>query len=139
MITHSSGKLIYGPQRKKMDATWWCVLDVDKELTRYYRWIAKHEFGVELCKPSWDAHISVVRGEKPKDEYLHLWKEHIDREFEFEIVPKLRQSGDTTRWDRASHFWFINIKCQELLDIRHSLNLPTQYNLHLTVGRTYDN
>lgn len=117
---------------------WWAVLNVDTEITRYYRWWVKRRYWLDLHKPSWDAHISIIRGEKPKHNLLHLWKKYDGMQVEFSYKHEVRQSGDTTGWDRPSHYWFVDVDCPFLIDIRREMKRPCDWNLHLTIGRTYD-
>ena len=153
------GKVVYDPWRGDMKnkTNWWCVLEVDKEITRYYRyWIDKtilnpmninndgqkkelaQKYAVEkLCEPSWDAHISILRGEKPEPHLMHLWKKYDGKRVEFQYKHHPRRSGDTT-FDRPENFWFVEVQCPELMLIRKELMRPTHWSLHLTVGRTYD-
>lgn len=139
MLT-SSGKVIYDPKRNGMKrrTEWWCVMDVDREITRYLRWWAKKELWIDMCEPSWNAHISIIRGEKPKPRLMHLWKKYQNEKFNFEFDLNLRHSGDTTDGDRPGHFWFVNVECPELIDIRKELELPYNWKLHLTFGRQYE-
>ena len=134
----STGKIIYDPKRADMKrrTDWWCVVDVDREITRYLRWWVKKELWIDLCHPSWDAHISVIRGEKPKPNLMHLWKKYHGEKVEFTYDLNIRQSGDTTG-DRPGHFWFVNVECPKLVDIRKELKMPYNWRLHLTFGRTY--
>jgi hypothetical protein len=135
-----TGKIVYDPYRgglkKKRD--WWCVVEVDKEITRYYRWWLEREWHVkELKTPSWDAHISIIRGERPRREHMHLWKKHHGKIIEFEYKHFPRRSGDTTGGDRPDNYFFVDIRAPELMDIRKEFGFPTNWNLHLTVGRTW--
>lgn len=135
-----TGKIVYDPYRGnlKKKPKWWCVVEVDKEITRYYRWWIERMLHVKgLCQPSWDAHISVIRGEKPTPELMHLWKKYDGQIVEFEYKHMPRQSGDTTGWDRPDHYWFVDVHAPHLLDIRKELERPCNWNLHLTVGRTW--
>ena len=141
----STGRLIYDPHRgdMKKKTDWWAILNVDREITRYYRWWIEHNpvhFGmthIDIKKPSWDAHVSVFRGEKPNDEHMHLWKKYHNQIFEFEYSGMVRQSGDTTGFDRPDHYFFVEVRCPKLLAIREEMNRPTNWSLHLTVGRIY--
>lgn len=136
----STGKIVYDPKRGSMKSRtdWWCVVDVDREITRHLRWWVKKEYWVDLCQPSWDAHISIIRGEKPRPNLMHLWKKYQGERVEFEYDLNIRRSGDTTGGDRPNHFWFVNIKCPKLIEIRKELKLPYNWNLHLTIGRQYE-
>lgn len=135
----SKGKIIYDPHRGRMKkrTAWWCVVDIDKEITRYYRWWIKQRYWIDLCQPSWDAHISVIRGEKPRPHLQHLWKKYDGQIVEFQYSHNVRQSGDTTGWDRPDHYWFVEIDCPQLVDIRKEFELPYDWKLHLTIGRTW--
>jgi hypothetical protein len=134
----SSGRLTYDPYRGdlKKKKHWWAVVNVDREITRYYRWWIESQLHIKgLCQPSWNAHISVIRGEKPSPALMHLWKRYSGNEFTFEyshnpyrITPRDGSSGS---------YWVVGVKCDELLEIRRELNRPVTWDLHITVGRTW--
>ena len=42
------------------------------------------------------------------------------------------------RQDESGQFFIVNIDSPQLLDIRRELELPTNWNLHLTFGRIYE-
>lgn len=86
-----------------------------------------------------DAHISIIRGynDRPTPELEHLWKKYDGQRVEFKYSHNVRQSGDTTGWDRPDHYWFVDVDCPVLMDIRREMNRPTNWNLHLTIGRTW--
>lgn len=134
------GIIQYDPPRGRMKTRtkWWAVVgNVDREITRYYRWWVKTQYWIELYQPSWDAHISIIRGEEPADALKHLWKKYDGQEVQFEYSHNVRQSGDTTGYDRPDHYWFVEVRCELLNHIRDELNRPTGWNFHLTIGRTY--
>lgn len=147
----SRGRIVYDPKRPNMKnrTKYWAIVDVDREITRYFRWWVDRELlnitGVEgfgLKQPSWDAHISIIRGENdvrqvPRDMLRELWGKYQGQEVTFRYSLNVRQSGDTTGWDRPDHYWFVNVESPELIDIRKELGLPYNWSLHLTIGRTY--
>jgi hypothetical protein len=136
----STGKIVYDPYRGalKKKPHWWCVVEVDKEITRYYRWwIERRHHIKELKQPSWDAHISIIRGEKPRRNQMHLWKKYHGEIVEFEYMHNPRRSGDTTGGDRPDNYWFVEVRAPELIDIRKEFGYPCDWKLHLTVGRTW--
>lgn len=141
----SKGRLIYDPPRYEMKkrTDWWAVVNVDREITRYYRWwIEKNPqaFGltsIDIKQPSWDAHISVFRGEKPTDDLMHLWNMYNGEMVDFRYSGVVRQSGDTTGWDRPDSYFFVEVDCPRIMQIRQEMNRPTNWKLHLTVGRIY--
>ena len=121
----------------KRRTQWWCVIDVDREITRYFRWWVERRYGTILYKPSWDAHISVIRGEKPKPHLMHLWKKYNGQVVEFEYSNVVRQSSDTTGSNQTNSYWFIDIHCPKLTEIRKELEIPYNWKLHITIGRTW--
>lgn len=141
----STGRILYDPPRPGMKrrTQWWAIVSVDREITRYMRyWINQQRNplkldGHDLCQPSWDAHISIVRGEQPRQNE-HLWRKYHGQKIDFYYDHNVRQSGDTTGWDRPNHFYFINVDCPFLDQIRQELGLITNWRYHLTIGRTYD-
>lgn len=135
-----TGKIVYDPYRGnlKKKPHWWCVVEIDKEITRLFRWFIQKELHVKgLCAPSWDAHISVIRGEKPPPELMYLWKKYNGEEVTFKYKQHPRQTGDTTGGDRPDHYWFVEVDCPKLIDIRKEFGYPSDWKLHLTVGRTW--
>ena len=136
-----TGKIVYDPYRPGMSSKtkWWAVVQLDKELTRYYRESIKQRFGIELHQPSWDAHISVIRGEKPKPHLVDLWKKHHGKVIEFDYQHFPRYNGDTriVTSSRPGSFWFVDVKSEILTSIRDEMELPSDWNQHLTVGRTW--
>jgi hypothetical protein len=133
-----TGTIIYDPWRGEMKRRTknWAVVDVDREITRYYRWWVMKEKWIELYQPSWDAHISIVRGERlPNPEF---WKKYHGRKIEFKYKHEVRRSGDTTGNDRPDHYWFVEVDAPFLNEIRTELGLVTGWKFHLTIGRTYD-
>lgn len=135
-----TGKIVYDPYRGnlKKKPHWWCVVEVDKEITRLFRWWIEKELHVKgLCQPSWDAHISVIRGEKPPQHLMHLWKKYDGQEVTFKYAQNPRQTGDTTGGDRPGWYWFVEVEAPFLIDIRKEFGYPHDWKLHLTVGRTW--
>lgn len=132
-----TGMIQYDPPRPglRKNTNWWCIVTIDPEITRYYRWWIQKTFHIkELKPPSWDAHISVIRGEKPTDDLLHLWKKYDNQsiEFKYEHYPKCASSYKTT-----GNYWYIDIECPTLTQIRQEFNKPSDWTLHLTVGRVW--
>ncbi len=138
----SVGTVIYDPPRGAMKnrTDWWCVIEADKEITRYYRWWIRQRFWAGtaldpdwLCSPSWDAHISIVRGERPRTpEARALWKKYNGEKVEFKYAHYPIQG-----W--KDYIWQIDVWCPEINYIRWELGLPTYDTYHLTVGRTWEN
>ena len=134
------GYIKYDPYRggMKRRTNWWAVVEIDREITRYFRWWVKKEFWIDLKQPSWDAHISIIRGEKPPEHLRHLWKKYDGQRVEFKYKHHVRQSGDTTGKDRPDHYWFVEVDCPLLKQIRDEFGFPSNWKQHITIGRTYD-
>jgi hypothetical protein len=124
---------------------WWAVIQVDREIARYYRWLVKREYWAHtaihpdwLNEPPWAPHVSIVRGEEPRGELKKLWKLHDGKQVTLEYEHNPRYNGDTTAMGaRTGSFWFVNVYCPEISYIRNELKLKTFYNSHLTFGRVY--
>jgi hypothetical protein len=155
-----TGKIVYDPPRgnmtKKID--WWVVLELDSSITDYYRhWVNKHinplgytlddqtrpswpelrDKREDLMLPSWGAHMSIVRGEKPKPQLQHLWKLYDGWEVDFQYSYFPRFSGDTKGGNPAKDgvYWFVDAVCPIGKQIRDDFELPSHWNFHITVGR----
>lgn len=152
----SMGRIVYDPNRPGMrnkkrasganTVAWWCILEVDKEITRYYRWwVERHLWGLTavrpgwLCLPSWDGHVSVVRGEVPRPQYREAWQKYHGTKVEFEYAhyPFCADNRDN-RYADDGDFWMVDVRCPLIDLIRDELGLRTHHKYHLTVGRTYD-
>lgn len=131
MWLKSTAKIVYDPPRPgmKRKTKWWCVANVDREITRYYRWWIMRTYHIKgLIPPSWDGHISVIRGEEPHDEYKHLWKKYDGQivEFEYEHYPKKAKKDE---------FWIIEVRCPFLSNIRKEMNKPHDWPLHISIAK----
>lgn len=133
---HSSqGQIIYEPFRGEMKTSpWWCIVDCDREITRYYRWWLQREKHIHLQQPSWDAHISIVRGESTVKQSA-AWKKYHKQKVLFEYEHgAIRSAPDK---DQPGTFYWIDVECPMLSEIRRELGLPVGFRFHLTIGRTY--
>jgi len=133
-----SGIIRYDPHRfgMKNKTEWWAILQIDKEITRYYRWWIKKEYWVDLKQPSWDAHISIIRGERPYPQHQHLWKKYNGQRVEFEYRHFVRRSGDSNP-NQPNYYWFVDVRSPFLTNIRDEFTFPSNWNFHITVGRTW--
>jgi hypothetical protein len=136
----STGKVIFDPSRGSMSKNTknWCIISVDREITRYYRAWLRTEKHLILEQPAWDAHISVIRGEYLPEQ---KWKsaarlrngDHVEFQYEHGDI---QVSKDTKG---PGHFYWIRVHCPDVDLIRENLNLVTSWKYHhLTIGRTYN-
>lgn len=137
------------PDKFSRGADWWVVAHVDREITRYMRWWIDHELrnplGFEkydLCVPSFNAHVSVIRGINDVRHNMkrvkELWKKYDGQKatIQYAFAPYRCPIG----FDRSAtneRCWAVRVKSDKLLNIRREMGLPSQWNLHLTVGREY--
>jgi hypothetical protein len=133
-----TGRIVYDPHRgtMKQGTNWWCVIEIDREITRYYRWWLQKEKHILLQQPAWDAHISVVRGERSVQKNLAQWKKRHGQRVEFKY-----EHGDIqVSKDKDAPGWFhwIRVDCPAVDEIREELGLIASWKYHhATIGRTY--
>lgn len=129
----SRGTLRYSPKRlgeaDKASPNWWLILDCDEGIGKYYRFLyhlSRHRVE-SLLKPAWASHVTVIRDEEPPDELKPLWEKYAGAVVEFDYDGHVHDNGN--------YFW-IDVDCPQLLDIRVELGLPREplYPLHLSIG-----
>lgn len=156
----TTGKIVYDPPRPaglSRGNDFWCIIRVDKEITRYYRSQVNNQilnplkfesnkqankFGFSMLDPpSFDAHLTVVRGRSDVRNHLHtvmqLWKKYHGTKVTVRYSMQVRKSGDTTG-DRPDSFWFVNADCDMFHRIREEMGLTSRFNPHITIGRYWD-
>lgn len=111
--------------------SWWMVLKCDEELVRYYRYLFdRRQYGLPpkwpMQPPSWGSHITIVRDEKPTKP--DLWMSCHGKRVTFTYEPVVRGNDE---------YWWLQVRCEELLDVREALGLNRfpEFSLHLTIGR----
>ena len=135
----ATGTIRYDPRRSgKVDGNWWCIIDTNNGIADYYRWHVMKGTGIILSQPSWGAHVSVVRGEKPRPKFRNAWKKYDGKLIKFDYDPKVRYTGDTKETVNPNGtYWFLDVYCDDLMTIRRELGLKTFYKFHLTIGRLW--
>jgi hypothetical protein len=136
-----TGTLVYDPKRNNKNNTeQWLVLEVDREITRYFRWWVDRELmnitgvdGMGILQPSGDAHVSVLRGKNdlkkvPAAHREALWNKYAGRRVDFLYNPNVQLA--------KGEFWFVEVDAPWLTDIRKiEFDIPYDFGLHLTIGR----
>ena len=79
-----------------------------------------------------DAHITVVDGIEPAS--IKSWGKHAGKEIKLSVCHNVRQTGDTTGWDRPSNYWFVDVSSLALSNVMVELGFPKKEKFHLTVG-----
>lgn len=146
----STGKLVYDPYRKmEKDTKWWCVLELNDELDRYLRWILDREwftFDTQSKKrryhrPPHKSHISIIRGEVPKENKKNWGTFLRNKKLEFEYSLDIQHTAGFK--NEVGEFFFVKTIFPEYNEIRAHFGLDTERNGrpfrgHLTFARTYD-
>lgn len=132
----ATGRIVYDPRRggMKRRTEWWAIVRVDPEITRLLRWWVKKELFIDLNQQPWEPHISIVRGEKPRL-YPEDWGNHNGElvNFHYAQDPKRTKGGKNDEgW-----FWYVDVICPRIQEIRAEFGLRTFYKSHLTFGRIY--
>lgn len=131
MWIKGGGRLVYNPDRPDLRKTrkaddWWLVVNTDNGIADYYRWWIKKAKGIDLQRPAWRTHVSILSGREPvTSEYKHLWKKYENQWIDFEYSVEIEQ-----HWK----FFVLPVRCEKLDVIRSELGL-SHYPLHITVGR----
>ncbi|MNJ90129.1 hypothetical protein D3C87_77230 [compost metagenome] len=124
----SNGTIIFDPTAGEAANKWWAIVKCEKSIIDYYKYWAVKNQKIKISAPLFGPHISIIRGEEPNDEYKHLWKFCHGEEVEFTYYPDFDNNGE---------YWWLNIDCPRLTEIRKVLGLPEMpnYNFHLTIGK----
>ena len=122
------GIIVYDPERGRKGSSHWCIIEIDREITAYYRYQFKKQFGIVLFAPAYDAHVSLLKGiETPK--MTTDWKK-LDGK-------KVIVHYDSNLYWNDKHVW-LNTYCEEYFDLREFYEIPdwnTKDFGHLTVGK----
>lgn len=104
----------------------WLLLQVDDEIARYYAAQIQKRFDIPLhWRSKWGAHVSVIRGETLPNPERWGWDD--GRKVKIDYTHQIYSNAD---------HWWLNVRCDELADIRSSYGLPTNKRFfHLTIGR----
>jgi hypothetical protein len=124
-------KLIYDPTdvgvaTRKGFQPWWAAAMLSNNLTAFYRHLIFLQTGETLTAPMWRSHVSVIRGEEPRNK--GAWKKFHGREVTIQYFPERAMQNDKYVWFPAHSV--------ELEDIREELGLrrTPKTPFHLTIG-----
>lgn len=126
----ATATLVYDPPRhglRKARDRWWCIAEVDGDLSSYYRWLWQRETGRLINKPAWQPHITVTGDIEPP--MAGLWGRHVGEMVAFEYLNDLYELGP---------FVGLTVRAGRLNEIRAELGLPSEYPFHITLGRLAD-
>lgn len=143
----SFGLVVYDPDRQKMRANtqWWCVLQISPGISASLRWFLDrhwwdaptHPRGVTkdvLMNAPWEGHISIIRGEMPRQNRQDWGKFNANARvpFYYDLNPRRTRKGD---------FWFVDADFAQYVEIRKHFGLPwrhpngTPFLPHITISK----
>jgi hypothetical protein len=129
MCFESEGTLFTDPPSDTWNGNdssrWWAIIECDPGIGDYYRWLLRRKNWIKLMRPAWGTHISVVRGECPKNQ--EGWSSARGTKFSFKYQGIILSN--------ESHFW-IQVTSPQCLEFRRSIGLPEEPELplHITLG-----
>lgn len=123
----TTGKVVYDPDRGTMknNIDHWAVITVDPAISTYYRKLFYQRYGIELDKPNWEVHCSVLKGYNLMDKNKPWgWRdqEMVDVNYTHELF-----------WN-STHVW-INCYSQAFFEIRDFYNIQGLDQGHITIGK----
>lgn len=149
-----TGRIVYDPRRGDMKARVknWCVVEIDcVDLIDYYRWfVDKNWWDADTRsvkrtyhRAAWGSHISVIRGEYPKQNQNDWGKYRANERVSIRYNGMIRQTSNAYYADEPDKFWFIDAQWDEYVEFRKHFGLSWNHNgvpfrPHITVARTYE-
>lgn len=123
----TKGKIVYDPDRGTMknNIDHWAVITVEPDIATYYRKLFYQRYGIELDKPNWAVHCSVLKGYSLMDKNKPWgWRdqEMVDVNYTHELF-----------WN-STHVW-INCYSQAFFEIRDFYNIQGLDQGHITIGK----
>lgn len=104
------------------------VLQCSPSIMEYYRYWIQRELGVRTCQPMAKCHVSMIRGEEPRDKAY--WDTLPGKQLSLTYSPDVRTNGK---------HWWVFVNAPEILEIRRKLGLSKpKYPLHMTIGTTVE-
>lgn len=130
-----NGKFIFSPQRPGLKKTHrsfdnGIILKVDNGITEYYAWWLRRRYGIEVAKPAWGTHITVV---SDKDRVKDVKKfNELKQKLNGRIISIPHDVVLKKQWQ----FWVLEVKpTEDMLEIRRELGLKENFPFHITIGR----
>jgi hypothetical protein len=139
MLT-GKGVVLYDPERKglKSNATC-CIVEVDPQIAEYYRHQINEYYKLNLIKPSWKPHISIIQGSIPRNGELYntFWKKYegLNVDFQYSIFPRFSGDKPSAHLTELAEFWFLNVNVPIFHQLRSDFKLRNDFNPHLTIAK----
>lgn len=129
-VFETTGTILYDPPRDgmKRNTEWWCIIKLCPGLVDYYRSQFIKRYHIDLHRPAWGSHLSIVRGERSG-----LVRKHWKALHEKKVVVRYTHE---VFWNEE-HAW-VNAHCDEFYEIRDCMELPSSFGAHITIGKFAD-
>jgi hypothetical protein len=131
MMFTSQGTIHYDPtffNKSSKEANNWLIVSCDDEIVRYYRHLFLKRTGISLLKPSWGAHISIIRGEDIEEPHQPGWLYFDKTEASYSYSSDLL-------WNHEYVWLPVESKTFSHMRNFHGLEETPFYPFHLTVGK----
>ena len=94
------------------NAEYRCVAEIEQSLSNYYRALMPNWLNVQ--RPRWPAHVTVVRPGKEEPKNLEFWEKYEGKETKLFYSPEIQQ---------GKIYWWLDFYSVELEEIRKELGL----------------
>jgi hypothetical protein len=108
----------------------WLILETPFSINLYYKWWIEKFIGKKISTPLYGSHVTIIAGKYTDVSNHPNWAKYQDKKIPFKYSSIIY--GDD------NYFW-LNVICGELADIRKELGLSPDphWSLHLTIGFLY--
>lgn len=116
------------PGLKRRISDNWAVINVDNQISNYYCWWMKRQYGFDLHRPMYGSHVTIFNDKdriKDKTKFLSTIGKYENMKIKFSYSPVVEQ-----HWK----FFVLPVKCEQMEELRYSVGLPI-LNFHITIGR----
>lgn len=136
----TKGVVTFKPERKGLKSkAACCVIEVDDGIIDYYRNQVNSYYGLDLLKPSWSAHVSIIQGSIDPSESIYKEiaqkYEGIEVDLEYKIIPRYSGDTETVPNQETGLFWFLSVESDIFDEIRSQVGLSVNFKPHLTIGK----
>jgi hypothetical protein len=126
----SYGKITYDPKRNGRLDPWSAIIEVDQDLADYYYYLFLTHYHVPIVRPSWKAHISLIKG---VSEYNPLFDNH----WNYKNGQEVDFVYNTDIYWNHEFIW-LNTYCEQYFHIREKMGLAHVNNEgwgHITIAK----
>lgn len=148
----TTGIITYEPKRSLKDGSkWWMTVELPHfhQTAAYYRWFIDRQWydadsrpvKRKYCQPSHPPHLSVNRGEVPRQNKNDWGKYMAGKKVKVTYSNLIRQTNNHI--DGKDHFWFVDANIDEYVELRRHFGLAWQYRDgvpfkgHITIARAF--